>query len=53
LAQLKLLHRAAERRRAQGALLDLKVVQTAVASCMAKENAGAVKTLAAELMKML
>jgi hypothetical protein len=47
------LHRAAERRRAQTALLGLRVVQAAVGSCMSKENASLVKDLANELIKLL
>jgi len=50
---LKLLYEASERRRAQAGLLDLEITQAAVASCMAKENAGMAKAVAKRLTKIL
>lgn len=44
---------AAERRRAENALLGLRVVQAAVGSCFDKRNQRAVEKLHAELKKLL
>lgn len=53
LAQLRLLHRALERRRAAQGLLDLRIVHAAVAAAWTRENASLVRGLAGELQKAL